>query len=83
MPFRKLICAPGKDGKYTCYNKDALLKMRDIWNKRHSNDTITTSNNCRKIWREIKNKVQTWLYGQLIIIEPQRNRNRKHEGGQR
>ena len=57
MPFRKLICATGEGGKYTCYNKDSLLKMRDLWNKRHSNDTITKSNDCRKIWREIKHKI--------------------------
>jgi hypothetical protein len=57
MPFRKLICAHGKDGTYSCYDKDALLRMRDIWNKRHPKNNITTTNDCRTIWREIKNKI--------------------------
>ena len=34
--FKKLECAPGSGiNSYSCYNSDALLKLKDNWNSRH------------------------------------------------
>ena len=48
--FVKLNCSPeNKENNYTCYNNADLLKLKSMWNKRHSDMPITTSNP-RLIW---------------------------------
>lgn len=51
--FKKLQCAPRvnnkKDGnhdndelqEYSCYTKDDLIKMKNLWNARHKDSVIT------------------------------------------
>ena len=39
-------CSPKKSGdvlKFTCYTKDALFKLKDIWNARHSDNKILSN----------------------------------------
>ena len=38
---------------YTCYSPQSLYKLRDLWNKRHPDSTIST-NNFRDIWTQLK-----------------------------
>lgn len=53
--FIKDRCAPsnGKTLNFTCYTEDNLLKLKEIWNKKHSDSKIT-SNNPKTIWKALK-----------------------------
>jgi hypothetical protein len=53
--IRKDKCAPKKKGEdldFSCYTPGVLLKMRDIWNKRHPDSKIET-NNVKEIWETL------------------------------
>lgn len=57
--YKKVPCSPGtrhesKNG--TCYSSEALVRMRDIWNKRHP-DAIITASDPVEIWQSLKNKL--------------------------
>ena len=44
--FKKLRCSPKEKNKinsFSCYTNDSLYKLRDQWNKRHSNKIIKTN----------------------------------------
>ena len=52
--FKKLECAPGTGmNSYSCYNSDALLKLKDNWNSRHP-DAKITANDPKSIWESLK-----------------------------
>jgi hypothetical protein len=57
--FKKLRCSP-KDKKdynnFTCYTNESLYKLRDQWNKRHSDKLIKTNDP-----KEIHNKLTFYL----------------------
>jgi hypothetical protein len=58
--FKKAQCAPKKTDEiqeFSCYSKDALFKMRDLWNKRHS-DSLIKSENPNEIWNHLKKKME-------------------------
>ena len=45
-------CSPKKSGdvlKFSCYTKDSLFKLKDIWNARHMDNKILT-NDAKLIW---------------------------------
>ena len=53
--------------KFTCYTKDALKKLKNLWNARHPDIKITT-NNPKKIGEKLKqnmsstcNRESCWL----------------------
>ena len=66
--FIKLNCSPGSStNKFTCYSKDDLYKLRDMWNARHPDKKITSENN-EEIWSQLKsyyanicNKESCWV----------------------
>ena len=68
--YKKDKCSPklGKDKlDYTCYTKNSLFKIKEIWNKKHPNMAIT-SNKPRKIWESLNyvlgktcNRESCWL----------------------
>ena len=69
--FNKDSCSPVKDKdelmKFTCYTKDALKKLKNLWNARHPDIKIKT-NNPKKIWEKLKqnmsstcNRESCWL----------------------
>ena len=55
----KPICSPAtpNDGAHedTCYTPEALIKMKNLWNARHPDDKITSSD-ANKIWSELRNR---------------------------
>ena len=58
--FKKAQCAPKENdelNKFTCYSKDDLIKMKDLWNARHRDmpiaDTIP-----KDIWNSLKSKME-------------------------
>ena len=57
ISFKKDSCTPVKNKdeimKYTCYTKDALKKMKTLWNARHPDVKIKT-NSPKKIWEQLK-----------------------------
>ena len=56
MAFKVLKCSPQRKDKinvFTCYNSEALYKIRNSWNMRHR-DAIINTNNPREIWESLK-----------------------------
>ena len=52
-------CAPKPEGDrlpYSCYTKESLHKIKNIWNQRHSDNQIF-SNDPKDIWRGLKKKL--------------------------
>jgi hypothetical protein len=59
--FKKLRCSPKEKKDYnnfTCYTNESLYKLRDQWNKRHSDKLIKTNDP-----KEIHNKLTFYLSG--------------------
>jgi hypothetical protein len=58
--FTKAQCAPKKNNemqKFSCYSKDVLFKMRDLWNRRHMDSPIESSDS-KEIWLHLKSKMK-------------------------
>jgi hypothetical protein len=60
--FKKAQCAPKTDNddeiqKYSCYSEKDLIKMKDLWNARHRDMSISDSNP-RDIWSSLKAKME-------------------------
>lgn len=68
--FRRLNCSPENKqsvNNYTCYTDDDLNKLKDMWNARHPDKPISTTNS-KKIWSQLKhyyasicNKESCWV----------------------
>ena len=56
-PLKKVNCAPSVNKaevqQYSCYTKSALIKLRDLWNARHHDEKID-STEPYKIWSALK-----------------------------
>ena len=53
--FKKLNCSPeNKDKVYTCYSDNDLKKLKTMWNKRHPDNPITSTDS-KEIWQQLKN----------------------------
>ena len=69
-------CAPRTKDEtldFTCYTKDALEKMKNVWNSRHP-DVKILETNLREIWKKLKsymstscNKESCWLRNKEIF----------------
>lgn len=74
------ICSPTSNklmNEYTCYTKDILIQLRDLWNMRHSDVQINTSDN-KEIHRllslylkNVCNKESCWLKQKIHFGEIQ------------
>ena len=54
------MCSPKKKKKilkYSCYTNKSLIKIKNLWNKRHPDETIK-SNNPYIIWKTLKNHMK-------------------------
>jgi ribulose bisphosphate carboxylase small subunit len=61
-------CSPLTDNdSYTCYSEDALIKMRELWNRRHPTDKIETKEP-RKIWEEFRSRYQNVCNSEQCLI---------------
>ena len=65
--FIKLKCHPKSTKKHTCYNDKEILKLKQIWNEKHPDKKITTTNT-NDIWMILKdyyknicNKESCWV----------------------
>jgi hypothetical protein len=66
--FVKLSCSPeNKKTDYTCYSDDDLIKMKEMWNARHPDRPILTTDS-KEIWNQLKdyyanicNKESCWV----------------------
>lgn len=56
--FKTLSCSTLIDHhkKYTCYDNNTILKIKDLWNKRHPDDTIK-SESPKYVWKSLKHKM--------------------------
>jgi len=58
--FKKAQCAPKENdelNKFTCYSKDDLIKMKDLWNARHRDMPISDTDP-KDIWNALKSKME-------------------------
>jgi len=68
--FKKLNCSPKNKTKmkqYTCYSDEDLTKLKDMWNARHPDKPISTTDS-KQIWQQLKdyyaslcNKESCWI----------------------
>ena len=57
--FKKLNCHPKyKTKKYTCYDDNTLIMFKNLWNKKHHDDPIQSSQ-VMDIWGELQKKIPT------------------------
>ena len=57
--YKKVPCSPGTKRRGiqgTCYSSEALIKLREMWNRRHP-DAIIGATNPGEIWHALKNKL--------------------------
>ena len=57
----KVKCAPkgNKEQKdYTCYDDEALYKLKELWNARHP-DALIKTNDTKQIWNELNNYLKS------------------------
>ena len=68
-------CAPGsKEHDFTCYTSQSLVKMRNLWNARHSDDTID-SDEPKVIWRHLKGKLGSVCDSEMCWMNQQFMKN--------
>ena len=54
MSDKKAICSPTQDSNnYTCYSSKSLLRLRELWNKRHP-DVKIEETSPKEIWSALK-----------------------------
>ena len=55
--FIKLNCSTKKNKKdFTCYDDEALYKLKNLWNARHP-DVLITTNDTKEIWEQLNEKM--------------------------
>ena len=56
--FKTLSCSTLKNHskQYTCYDNKTIMRIRDLWNKRHPDDPIKTKNT-KSIWKILRDKM--------------------------
>lgn len=50
-------CGPSKELNYTCYSRESLLKLRDLWNVRHP-DAKIKSKDSKEIWKALRKNLE-------------------------
>jgi hypothetical protein len=79
--FTKSQCAPKKTEEiqdFSCYSKEALLKMRDLWNKRHSDSPID-STQPREIWKHLQQKMKDACHSEACWLKQKFMENNLNE----
>lgn len=68
--FKKLSCSTLIDHrkKYTCYDNPTILKIKDLWNKRHPDDTIK-STNTKTVWKTLKHKMSSLCDNEICWLK--------------
>lgn len=52
-------CAPGKGNSQSCFDRQALLRIVNSWNKKNQNDKIDINLSSQELWKHINNKLQS------------------------
>jgi hypothetical protein len=70
--FVKAQCAPKPTNndiqKFSCYSKEALFKMRDLWNKRHIDSQIE-SGDPKEIWSTLRTKMKDACHSEACWLK--------------
>lgn len=54
--FKKPKCSLARNNSFTCYTNDALLRLRNLWNSRHPDGKIESSNP-KEIWKGLRDNM--------------------------
>jgi hypothetical protein len=70
--FESANCAPkaGKEPSFTCYTPDALTKIKNLWNARHPDEPIT-STDPKTIWAALKENMQYVCHNETCWLRQQ------------
>ena len=74
--FKKLQCAPktkkeneeNELREFSCYTKDAIIKMKNLWNARHK-DSMIMDKNPKDIWNSLKDKMKSACYNESCWLK--------------
>ena len=69
--FKKNQCAPKTNDEmqeFSCYTKDALIKMRNLWNARHKEAKITATNP-KEIWENLRKKMENACHSESCWLK--------------
>jgi hypothetical protein len=75
-PFKMLSCSTLKNHskKNTCYDNNTILKIKELWNKRHPDDTIRTTVQ-KSIWKSLKHKMSSLCDNEICWLKKTFNDN--------
>jgi len=52
--FEPMNCSPGGNGSdFSCYDSNTIIKLKDLWNKRHPDNLINDVND-KEIWNSLR-----------------------------
>lgn len=77
-------CAPGKNGSFTCYTKEQLIKMAKSINEHNNNKKIKVTNRTKKeLWEDIKTQFSKectyeWCWLDSPVIKKINDRDLHH-----
>lgn len=52
-------CAPGMGNHQSCFDRKALLRIINNWNKKNKNDKINTNLNSSQLWNQINTRLKS------------------------
>ena len=76
--FKKLQCSPKSDFDFTCYNKNSLEKLKQLWNIRHPDVKILT-NNSNEIWSSLKNNMHNTCSNEKCWLKQEFMKNKSNK----
>lgn len=82
--FKKLSCNPivkNNINKNTCYNKENIFKLKELWNLRHP-DMLISSNDPKEIWNFFKNTFNNVCYNEQCWLKQEFSKNKIDSGTQ-
>ena len=69
--FKKAQCAPKTNNElhqFSCYSEKSLIKMRNLWNSRHTDMKIDTDIP-QEIWKSLKTKMENACHSESCLLK--------------
>jgi hypothetical protein len=80
--FKKLSCNPivkNTINKNTCYNKENIFKLKELWNLRHP-DMLISTNDPTEIWKFLKNTFKNVCNNEQCWLKQEFSKNKIDSG---
>jgi hypothetical protein len=80
--FTKTYCSPNPNKSqkkdYTCFDDTSLIKLRDLWNLRHTDSKIVAKDS-KSIWEELKRKLSNVCSKESCWLKQQFTQDKFHK----